>query len=398
MKGAASLQDCPEPDWFTALDEYTPPQHCKRGEIIEGVIVSVDAKALLVDVGGKCDAIVHPHEVELMTAQQLQALKPGQSIRVYVLDAAEQNNMIVVSLAKASQQSDWEQAQALLESGEPVELEVIDTNKGGVIVHMGRLRGFVPGSQLLPNWRTLQNAESPEERWGSLLGKSLKLKVIEVTPDRNRLILSEKTGSERKPKKREILAEIEVGKKYKGTVSNLVEFGAFVNIRGIDGLLHISELSWQRVNHPSEVLEVGQKIEVCVLDIDLERERLSLSLKRLQEDPWESVQGLYHEGQLVEVEIVNLTSFGAFASPVDHPEIEGLIHISELQERPIVHPEEAVQVGTRCIARVISLRSDVRRIAFSLKQVHGGESPETEDWQEALAAAQTEQEPVSPVE
>ncbi|MBP8864162.1 MAG: S1 RNA-binding domain-containing protein [Anaerolineae bacterium] len=362
MKRAVDLENPhAEPDPLSAmLDEYVPPPPCHRGDVVKGIIVRVDPKTILIDIGNKCDAIVHPREMELLQPADLQRFKPGQTVHVYVLDSNENEDVILVSLAKADQESDWVHAQELLESGEPVELEVVDYNKGGVIVYLGQLRGFVPASQLLPSWRALQNSEDAEHRWEALVGKKLTLKVIEVTSSRNRLIFSQRGLGGEKQRRPNILGELEIGSVQHGVVSNIVEFGAFVNIRGVDGLLHISEISWQRVNHPSQVLHVGQELDVYVLDVDLERCRLSLSLKRLTPDPWVLMGERYAEGQVIDVRIVNLVPFGAFASPVDIPEVEGLIHLSELAEQP-------VQVGTICPARILSLRPRLRRVAFSLK-------------------------------
>lgn len=368
MKSATDLGSHSEQDTLSAmLDAYTPPAPCRRGDVVKGVIVRVNPKMILIDIGNKCDAIVHPREMELLEPGDLERLKPGQTVHVYVLDSNESENVILVSLNKADQESDWVRAQQLLESGETVELEVVDYNKGGVIVHLGQLRGFVPASQLQPGWRSFQNAEDTEHRWQALLGKTLTLKVIEVTSSRNRLIFSERGTFSERPRRHNVLEELEVGSVQRGVVSNIVEFGAFVNVKGIDGLLHISEISWQRVNHPSQVLQVGQELDVYIFDVDLERRRLSLSLKRLTPDPWELMGQRYSEGQQLDVKIVNLVSFGAFASPVDIPEVEGLIHLSELSEQPVLRADEVVQVGMIRPARILSLRPKNRRVAFSLK-------------------------------
>jgi small subunit ribosomal protein S1 len=191
--------------------------------------------------------------------------------------------------------------------------------------------------------------------------------VIEVTPERNRLILSERNAYHRRGTKRAILESLDTDTVEEGVVSNIVPFGAFVNVNGVDGLLHVSELSWKRVNDPHEVVQVGQTIEVYILDIDLDKERLGLSLKRLLPDPWTTVDEVCQVGEMVEVTVVNLTSFGAFAALVERPELEGLIHISELSPDTITHPEEVVSVGDCCTVRVISVNAERRRIAFSLK-------------------------------
>ena len=369
MKAAFTDVDPSRDPMGSLLDQYMDDHQCRHGDIVEGIVASVTPRAILIDIGGKCDATVLPHEVERMTPVDLQALKPGKEVSVYVIDPADDAGTMLVSLARAAQQSDWESARKLMQNGETATLPVIDTNKGGVIVRLNSLRGFVPGSLLHPKWRAQQDQEQAENRWAALMGESLTLRVIEVTPERNRLILSERPAAGNKALKHKILQQLEVGATYKGIVSNIVPFGAFVNIKGMDGLLHISEFSWKRVTDPAAVLQVGQEVEVCVLEVDLERERLGLSLKQLAPDPWETVTEDYTEGQEVEVEIVNLTSFGAFAALVDNPNIEGLIHISELSAEDVSRPQEVVKVGDLETVQIISLRPEERRIAFSLKRV-----------------------------
>lgn len=369
MKGVATFkEDRLEKDSMALLlEQYLESHRCQRGDIVEGVVVSVNPKMILIDIGGKCDAIVAPNEVEQMTPQQLKELKPGQDIRTYVLNPADDSGTVLVSLMRADQEDDWDKAQKMLDNGDKITLPVVDANKGGVIVRLGQLRGFVPGSQLSPTWRPKQNTENPNHRWDALLGERLQLRVIEVTPSRNRLIFSERPATRQKLSKRKILEKLKIGTLEKGVVSNLVPFGAFVNVKGVDGLLHISELSWRRVAHPSEVVQPGQELKVYILDVDLDNERLGLSLKRLNPDPWADLGLVYQEGQIVEIKIVNLTSFGAFAILVERPEIEGLIHISELSSEQVEHPDAIVQLEEQYTARIISLRPDERRIAFSLK-------------------------------
>ena len=368
MKGTASEAGVNQDVMGVLLDQYMETNEYHHGDVVEGVIASVSDKTILIDVGGKCDAIVHPREVERMMPKDLYALKPGQDVSVYVIEKNDDDDTMLVSLARAAQQSDWDRARKLLRSEEPVSLPVVDINKGGVIVRLGRLRGFVPGSQLLPNWRAHQNTGESEQRWEALLGQTLTLCVIEVTPERNRLILSERRAADSKVVKRRILEKLKVGTIARGVINNVVPFGAFVNVNGVDGLLHISELSWKRVTRPQEIVQVGQELDVYVLDIDLEKERLGLSLKRLTADPWESLGDIYQEGDFVEVTIVNLTTFGAFAALVEKPEIEGLIHISELADHQVARPEDVVKTGEQHLVKIISLQPDERRIAFSVKQ------------------------------
>ena len=375
MDSAISTFDTDSDPMGTLLDEYMDTRHWQRGEIIDGVIASVNPRSILIDIGGKSDAVVHPRELERMSDEDLQSLRPGQDVSVYVIETDSDGTMLV-SLARAAQQSDWQKAQELMESGDTVDLTVVDANKGGVIVRLGELRGFVPGSQLMPNWRRLQDTANPDRRWRALIGKVLKLGVIEVTAERNRLIFSERGAYHRRATKRKILEGLTVGSVEKGIVSNIVPFGAFVNVNGVDGLLHVSELSWKRVNDPQDIVQAGQTIDVYILDIDLDKERLGLSLKRLNADPWGTVEEICGVGYLVNVTIVNVTPFGAFASLVDRPEIEGLIHISELSEHAVDHPDEVVNVGDQRTVRVISVKPDQRRIAFSLKSADPTEVPE----------------------
>ncbi|MFP4395744.1 MAG: 30S ribosomal protein S1 [Anaerolineales bacterium] len=368
MKGTTTEAGSNQDMMASLLDQYMDENQYRRGDIVEGMVVNADTKSILVDIGGKSDAKVHPNEVERMDRKRLETLKPGKPVKVYIIDDGGATGQALVSLARAAQEDDWDEARELLESGKKVSLPVVDANKGGVIVKLGRLRGFVPGSQLCPQWRPRYTPNNPDRRWEDLIEETLDLCVIEVTSERNRLILSERKAFEGKDVKHRILENLEIGGVETGIVSNIVSFGAFVNVKGVDGLLHISELSWRRVTNAADVVQVGQEIEVYILDIDLDSERLGLSLKRLQPDPWESVADEFHVGEMVEVEIVNLTSFGAFAALVDKPEIEGLIHVSELSDDKVERPGEIVRVGDRHYVQIISLRPEQRRIAFSLKQ------------------------------
>ncbi len=356
------------------LDDYIEPPQYKQGDIVEGVIALATSKSILIDIGGKCDAIVSTREVEQMSSSQLRNLKPGQVVHAYVMGMAGDDGVILVSLDRAAQYGDWIKARKLMDNGETLTLDVQDVNKGGALVQFGHLRGFVPGSQLLPKWRTLQNTDEPERRWEALIGECLTLRIIEVTPDRNRLILSERATVDNKSRKRAILKKLEIGSVVDGVVSNLAHFGAFVNVNGVDGLVHISELCWRRVSHPSEVVQIGDKVEVYILDINLDRERLGLSMKRLTPDPWDNIASEYEIGQLVDVKIVNMASFGAFAALVSKPGVEGLIHVSELSHQSIERPEEVVSLGEAHTVRIISVNAEDRRIAFSLKQLE--EMPE----------------------
>lgn len=398
MKGSTTEVESSQDMMASLLDQYMDENQYRRGDIVEGMIVNADTKSILVDIGGKSDAKVHPNEVDRMDSQRLQKLQTGKSVKVYIIDDGGATGQALVSLARAAQEDDWDEARELLENGEKVSLPVVDANKGGVIVKLGRLRGFVPGSQLCPQWRPRYTPNNPDRRWEDLIDEKLDLCVIEVTSDRNRLILSERKAFEGKDMKRRILEGLEVGTVETGVVSNIVSFGAFVNVKGVDGLLHISELSWRRVTNAADVVQVGQEVEVYILDIDLDSDRLGLSLKRLQPDPWETVADEFHAGQVVEVEIVNLTSFGAFAALVDKPEIEGLIHISELSDDKVERPGEIVRVGDCHLVQIISLRPEQRRVAFSLKQVEPPAPEPPVEVEETIEAPAEAEEATIPVE
>ncbi len=351
------------------LEQYLETPTLRHGDIVSGVIVCASPQAVLIDVGDKLDAMVIPKDLESFTPEQWQELRPGRRVSVYVMEVAEAEGVIYVSLKRAEQQKDWDEAFRLMESKETVELPVVEANRGGVLVQMGKLRGFVPGSQLSPTWRYMQSGDDPDQRWASLVGKTLRLRVLEAVPERNRLILSERSAPDQRQRKREALASMELGQIYEGVVTNVVDYGAFVNINGVEGLIHISELSWRRVIHPRDIVQVGQTVRVMLLDINMNTERLSLSLKRVQPDPWEHVEEYCPQNTLVEVRVVHYAKFGVFVALVDHPDIEGLVHLSELSAQPVERPEEIVNLGERRLARVLSCDRAARRIAFSFKQV-----------------------------
>jgi len=362
----------------------------KCGQIVSGKVVRVSPTEIIVDVGAKCEGIVPEEDLLKLLPAEREAIKAGDEVLVYVVETEDVRGNVVLSLAQAQAARDWQEAQRLLESQETIEREVVACNKGGVIVRLGKVNGFVPGSQLSPAHATDQaTASSDKDRWIGLVGKTLRLKVIEVDPQRNRLILSERLALRewRNSQREKLLNELTEGDVRQGRVINLTNFGAFIDLGGVDGLVHLSELSWKRVTHPSEVLQVGQQVEVYVLGVDRERRRVALSLKRLQPDPWATVEECYKEGQLVEGVITRLTKWGAFASIVGNEAIEGLIHISELDEGLVVHPREVIQPGKVVTLRVVGVDAAHHRLSLSLKQAAQGEYLD-EDWKEILAAEQ----------
>jgi len=380
------------------LEGYLAHQRLERGQIVSGVVVRTGPTEVIVDVGAKCEGIVPERDLQRLLPEERDAIHMGDEVFVCVVNPEDANGNIILSLYQARMARDWRMAQRLLETQEIVEGRIADCNRGGVIVHIGKIRGFVPGSQLAASRvadRSVATQDS-ESRWAALIGETLRLKVIEVDQKRNRLILSERAALRdwRRNQRQKLLDELTEGDIRRGRVINLADFGAFVDLGGIDGLVHLSELSWRRVAHPREVVEVGQEVEVYVLGVDRERQRVALSLKRLMRDPWASIEERYHEGQLVEGEITRLTKWGAFASIVGDEAIEGLIHISELDEGPVVHPRDVVQPGQVVTLRVIGVDGGRHRLALSLRQAGQGEYL-GQDWQEVIAAGQYE--PESPL-
>jgi small subunit ribosomal protein S1 len=340
----------------------------KPGDIVEGVIVSVTPTEVLVDVGAKSEGIVPAKELERLGRDGLETLKVGDTIPVYVIKAEDREGNLLLSLRRAEEEKDWLDAQKLFDSAEAFEAQVAGFNKGGLIVRMGKLRGFVPASQLGPEHQG-SDKQQPEERWARLVGQPIHVKVIEIDRKRKRLILSERAAVRewRDSRKARLLEELRVGEVRTGTVTSLSDFGAFVDLGGADGLIHITELSWNRTAKPRDVLRVGQKVEVYVLAVDREKKRIALSRKRLEPEPWETVESRYYVGQLVEGVVTRLAPFGAFAQV--NGEIEGLIHISELSESRINHPQEVVHEGDKHVLRIIRIEVKKRRMGLSLRRV-----------------------------
>lgn len=358
--------------------QYKP---LKAGDVRDGIIVSISPSEILVDVGAKSEGFVHQREMERLGKEYLDSLTVGESVVVYVVRPEDRDGNIVLSLSRAQQERDWRDAEALLESGEVFESAVIGYNRGGVICRVGKVRGFIPASQLVTKGDAKGDANE-ETRYASLVGKSLWLKVVELDRKRNRLILSERLAQRerRRSRKDELLSELKKGDVRKGRISSLAKFGAFVDLGGADGLIHLSELSWSRVNHPSEVIQVGDEVQVYVLNVDRDRKRIGLSLRRLEPEPWSVVHDRYAVGQVVEGIITKLASFGAFAR-VDGT-LEGLIHISELANHRVTHPREVVKEGDVLNLRIIRIDPARRRMGLSLKRAAEEEYAEV-DWRAA---------------
>ena len=343
------------------------------GEIRTGVVASISLTQILVSVGAKSEGVITGRELESIPVDERAALQTGQEILVYVLNAEDDNGNVVLSYTRAQEQKGWAEVEKMLEDSGTYEGKVDGFNKGGIIVPVYGLRGFIPASQLSISRRMGVTGDTPDQRYAKMIGEPISVRVIEVDRKRRRLILSERAASSetRQSIKERVIESLKEGETYTGKVTSLADFGAFVNVNGADGLVHLSEISWDRVQHPSEVLEVGQEVKVKVINIDREKKRIGLSMRALQSDPWQSKVDKFKVGQLVEGVITRLTKFGAFARL--EGDLEGLIHISEISENRIEHPKEAgLHEGDVVTLRVIRIDPDQRRIGLSLRKVDSG--------------------------
>ena len=363
--------------------EFDFPQ---SGDIREGEVVAHRGSEILIDIGSKSEGIISGSELDHMDQETREKLAVGNWVSVYIVSPEDRDGNIVLSYAKAVEEEDWKRAVELLESQDTYSGKIIGSNRGGVLVKLGLVRGFIPASQLSIEHRSNSHGDSNEEKLRSLIGEEFTAKVIEVDRSRNRLILSERAAMKeiRAAQRANLLEELEEGDVREGYVVNIADFGAFVDIGGVQGLVHLSELSWKRISHPTEEVSVGDTIEVQVINVDQDRGRVALSLKRMQADPWTIVNETYQVGELVEVTITKITSYGAFARLNDDYALEGLIHISEMASEHIEHPQEVVEKDQIVAARIIRIDSDQRQLGLSIKQVASEEFLEAD-----LAAVNT---------
>lgn len=356
----------------TLLQESSSVELPQAGEIRRGVVASIGPNQILVSIGAKSEGVISGRELESLSAEERAALTVGQEVPVYVVNPEDSNGNVVLSFKRAQEQMTWDRVERMLAEEQVVESKIAGFNKGGLIVIVGGLRGFVPASQLGMARRAAAVGETPEQRWGKMVGQPITVRIVEVDRERRRLILSERAASaeSRQSLKERVLSELEIGKTYTGRVTSLADFGAFVNVNGADGLVHLSELSWERVQHPSDILEVGQEVKVKVINIDHEKKRIGLSIRQLEEDPWRAKIAKYSVGQLVEGVITRLAKFGAFARI--EGDLEGLIHISEISDHRINHPKEALKEGDVKTLRIIRIDTEQHRIGLSLRKVDSG--------------------------
>jgi small subunit ribosomal protein S1 len=345
------------------LDDYQYVQP-KRGQILEGEIRAIEEDNIILDVGLKRDAIVISREVKNLDEGEYEDLSIGEVIPVQVTKTPIGDENLLVSIEKAHEYQSWQDAKTMMEEDESVELEVIDHNRGGLIVQYNQLKGFVPNSHI-PAIKNIRNPRKNKKQKTNMIGERLLVKPIEVDLNNQRLVFSELAAQ--KERRQQRLREIRAGEVITGKIVNLVDFGVFVDLGGVDGLIHISELDYQRVDHPSELVDIGEEVKVLILDVDRERERIKLSRKSLQKNPWEKVDESYNPGELVEVEITNMVGFGAFA---ELPEgVQGLIHVSEIGYTAPSDSESLVQPGETVLVKILNIDKERERISLSMRQV-----------------------------
>ncbi len=365
----------PEPSTMEELlaEQDADIRSFKHGDVVEGTVVRIDRDEILVDIGAKSEGVVSNRELYGRHAESAPALAVGDVVLVYVLQPESQEGHAVLSLRRAGLERKWRSMQEQFEAGAIIDAPVIDHNKGGLIVDCG-IRGFVPISQIVDFPRRPQNdqprdaAQEIAEKLQPYVGRKLRLKILEVNRKANRLILSEKVAlyEERREKRDELFSSLQIGQKVSGTVRSIAPFGVFIDLGGIDGLVHKSELSWNKVNNPEAGYKVGDQVEAEVIDINHERGRISLSIRKLQPDPWHSTVADFKVGDVIDGTVTKLVNFGAFVRVRDG--LEGLIHISELSHQRVAHPGDVVHEGQTIKLKIISLDSERHRLGLSLKQ------------------------------
>lgn len=350
------------------LEEYTPNKTLRRGEIIDGKIMRKDASGLLVNTGHKSEGLVPAREMRSLDENYVSGLKVGDEIIAYVINPEGEEGAAILSIDRARGEQGWRILEKAMEANETVRGKIVGSNRGGAVVEAEGVQGFVPLSQLVGPARELYvpGGEEPKE---GFIGMPIEFKVIELNRLRNRAIFSERAALQawKAAQKLRLVQELQEGSTVKGRVTGISSFGAFVDLGGADGLIHISELSWEPVKSPEEVVKVGQEVQVYVLKVDRESLKIALSLRRLQPEPWDTVTQKYQVGQVVSGSITKLANFGAFAR-IDGG-IEGLIHISELSDEPVRHPRDLVKEGDEVKLRILRIEPERRRLGLSLKQV-----------------------------
>lgn len=378
------------------LDSFEPMKPLRRGDVIEGIVMRADPDGIFVNIGHKSEGVVPPGEMRSLDKSQIDDLELGDEIMTLVVRAETADSAAILSIDRAIGEQGWRVLEKAMEAGDSVSGVILGFNRGGAIIESEGVQGFVPMSQLVSVSRLqFRDPESPESSADAIkdevksdvsstetegdepgtdskdIGKKLELKVLEVNRSRNRAIFSERqmVQDKRDAQKAILIEELNVGEVRKGKVTGISGFGAFVDLGGADGLIHISELSWNQVSSPQEIVTVGDEIDVYVLEVDSENKKIALSLRRLQPEPWDSINEQYKAGDIVSASITKLTNFGAFAR-VEGSEgsVEGLIHISELSAKMINHPREVVREGDAVKLKILRIEPERRRLGLSLMQ------------------------------
>ncbi|MBS1678756.1 MAG: 30S ribosomal protein S1 [Actinobacteria bacterium] len=348
-----------------------------EGDVVNGKVVRIDKDEVLVDIGYKAEGVIPSNELSIRkSVNPAEEVELGEEVDALVLTKEDSEGRLILSKKRARFEKAWRRIEVAADSGEPVEGSVIEVVKGGLILDLG-VRGFLPAS--LVDIRRVHNLDE-------FMGQTLECKVIELNRSRNNVVLSRRAvlEEERKEVREQILGRLEPGQVVEGKISNIVDFGAFVDLDGIDGLIHISELSWSHVNHPSEVVAIGDTVRIKVLDIDRDRQRISLGLKQTQEDPWQRVISTHRPGDVLEGTVTKVVAFGAFVEIL--PGVEGLVHISELADHHVENPSEVVEPGAKLNVKILEIDEDRRRLSLSIKRVEGQNMP-MQDLSAQIAAA-----------
>ncbi len=338
----------------------------EEGDVVKGRVVRIDKDEVLVDIGYKSEGVIPSHELSIRkSVNPADEVEQGEEVDALVLTKEDSDGRLILSKKRARFEKAWRRIEAAAESGEPVEGNVIEVVKGGLILDLG-VRGFLPAS--LVDIRRVHNLDE-------FMSETLECKVIELNRSRNNVVLSRRAvlEEERKEVREQILGRLEPGQVVEGKISNIVDFGAFVDLDGIDGLIHISELSWSHVNHPSEVVAIGDTVRIKVLDIDRDRQRISLGLKQTQEDPWQRVISTHRPGDVLGGTVTKVVAFGAFVEIL--PGVEGLVHISELADHHVESPSEVVEPGAALDVKILEIDEERRRLSLSIKQVEEQKMP-----------------------
>lgn len=348
----------------------------RRGALVDGEVITASPTEVRVRLAQDREGIITSRELSTMNPRTVESLKPGATLKVFVVNPRTQDGKTLLSITRAQEETDWLDAESYRQSRDVYDGKIGGYNRGGLIVKFGRLRGFIPQSQIAEERLREMSGETPEERYGRAVGQNISVKVMEVDRPRNRLILSERAAMRevRQRRKESLITELQPGEIREGRVVSLENFGAFVDIGGAEGLIHLTEITWRHITHPRQALTEGQEVRVKVISVDPDQNRIGLSIRQLLPDPWDEIALAYGDGALVKGTITKLTKFGAFAriETGDDP-IEGLIHISELSDDRVEHPRDAVQKGDTLTLRVVKVDVKNRRLGLSIKKVHSAE-------------------------